>query len=256
MFTKSMSSKYLFDPHTAESLADTLYELGKDLGAKRQFPMAIKWLDRSHEVLTTQEPDKLSINAGELRVSITESLVKANLKLQDPVATERAKTLLDALEADIGQKLIVLLMRLELLSASTDESFDSISYSDILHRMTLSMVLSEANFKLIMHHIRKLNGKSPTLACQVLDEFVRSRVLPEEKENWIEKVIITRVWLTLRLSDDLAVITSLTAFLVVVSANIKKPVAPAASLAAHTVSLRDLIPEKAMLTTLAAMAAD
>lgn len=237
MFKKSISSQEIFDSNTAESLADVLYEIGKGLLGKQQYQMAVKWLDRAFEVLTGQELDRLSMDASELRISIIESLVKALLGLQEQETFDRATNLVSLLESEVGDKLIVLLLKLELHSSPTNETFDSSSYGDVLRRMSRTLSLSPANFKLIMYHIRKLNDKSPSLACKTLDDLLKLRVLPESKEEWIEKVLITRLYMTVGQRDSDDVLLLLEKLFSVIVESVKQPVSPAATLAAHTVSL-------------------
>ena len=235
MYKKSMSCQQTFDPSTAESLADVLFEMGNDFLDKQQYENAVKWLGRSYEVIDDQELDKMSPNISELSLSIAESLIKANLALQTPDATDKARSLLDTLEQTMGNRLVVSILRLDILSASTNESFDSTSYGNALNRMSCSMILSDLNFKLMMHHIRKLNDKSPSLACHALDNFARMRLLSNVKEDWLEKVIVTRVWLTVNQRDSTEALASLEAILSEISIVLENPASSAVTLAAHTV---------------------
>lgn len=225
----------LFDPDTAESLADVLYEIGKDFLQREQYPLAIKWLERSYEILNAQELDRLSIDASELRTSIMQSLIKSLLGLKLPQATERAQDLVGNLESVVGDKLVVLLLKLEVNSAVTTEEFDTGSYYDILQRMTRSMILTDPTFKLFMFHIRKLAGKSPTLACKALDELLTLRILNSDNVHFVEKVIMTRLWITISHRGSEDVIKDLDELFSMILANITKPVSSAATVAAYTV---------------------
>lgn len=237
LFEQSMSSQHLFDPHTAESLADVLYEMGKDLLGRKEYRLASKWLERAYDALNQQELDKLSIDASELRVSIVQSLIKALLGSEGPEALERARSLVTLLEDELGDKLIVLLLKLELLCAPTPEPFDSSSYSDVLHRMTRTMFLNEGNFRLIMFHIRKLNDKSPSLACKALDEILTLRLLHAEelKDSWIGKTLVTRLYFTVNERDSPDALQLLHDLFEVIMTNITRPLTSDAALAAHTV---------------------
>jgi hypothetical protein len=234
MFKKSIAAQHFFNPHTAESLADILFEMGKDLLHKQQYQMAIKWLDRSSRVLNGQDLDRLSMDASELRMSIMEASVKALIGLQEEAAADKARSIIDLLENEIGDKLIVLLLRLEMLSAVNTECFDSNAYSDILQRMTRAMILTESNFKLVLYHIRKLNDKSPILACKAIDDFLRLRVLQSGHDEWIEKTLITRLWMTVDQRDNMESLVSLEMIFTSIAANIAKPLSSAVTLAAHT----------------------
>jgi len=235
MFNQSMASGTIFDPNTAENLADVLYEMGKDLLQNKQHKLAAKWLERALDVLTGQELDRLSMDASELKMSIAELFIKALLGTQDQDSADKARNLVGLLESEVGDKLIVLLLKLELLSSANQETFDSNSYADILRRMTRSIVLNEENFKLIMYHIRKLNDKSPSLACRALDELLRLRVLDEEKEEWIEKILITRLYMTVGQRDSDNALFGLEQLFSLIVSNIKQPIGSTATIAAHAV---------------------
>jgi hypothetical protein len=235
MYKLSISSIESFESNTAENLADVLYEMGKDLLHKQQFPLAVKWLDRAYEVLSSQELDRLSIDASELRTSIIQTLIKALLCLKDQEAIERARSLVSLLESVLGDKLIVLLLKLEILSAPSAGAFDSGQYSDVLQRMTRYLLITDANFKLFMFHVRKLNDKSPSLACKALDEFLGLRILKEEREEYIEKVLITRLWITVNQRESPKALASLQELFTFIATNTTKPISSAATHGAHTV---------------------
>lgn len=238
MFNKSVSSRQIFDPNTAESLADVLYEMGKDLLGKKQYKSAAKWLDRSLEILTSQELDRLSMDASELKLSIAESLVKSQLGTEDQEAIAKARDLIEQLSDESGDKLILLLLKLE-LSASA-EVFESDNYADLLRRIIRSTILSAENFKLITYHIRKLYDNSPALANKILDEFLRLRILPEDKQDWVEKLLVTRLYMTIGQHQETErsneALKDLEDLLSDIASDLKQPLSSGATLAAHAVS--------------------
>lgn len=235
MFNKTISFGQYFDHNTSESLADVLYEMGKDMLGKPDYKMAIKWLGRAYEVLNGQELDKLSMDAGELRISIIQSGIRACISIKDKESIEQARRWLGLLEHELGDRLVVLLLKLEMLEIPTDDSFDCNAYSDVIQKMARSLALNDANFRLIMYYIRKLKEKSPSLACQALDELLDLRVLREDREEWIEKVLITRLWMTLGHRDDGETLEFLDKMFTKLQNNLTKPVGSPATLAAHTV---------------------
>lgn len=217
------------DPGTAESLADLLFEMGKEMHNKKQYELAVKWLERAYNIIESQELDKLSIDASHLRTSIIQCSVTALLGIQREDATEKARSLVNLLEDEIGDKLIVHLLKLELLLSSTD-TFDHNAYATVLHRMIRSsIVITDSNFKLVMHHIRKLNDKSPSVACQVIDEFFQRRILKAEKQEWVEALLVNRIWMTTSQRDGDDVIASVAAILETVASNINKAISASAT---------------------------
>lgn len=238
MFKKAALREQDLDPDTAESLADLLFEIGKDLLRKKQYEMAVKWLERAHNVLTAQELEKLSTDATDLRTSIIQNRIQALLGLDREDAFYLANNLVETLENEVGDKLIVLLLRLELLSAPINQIFDVDAYGDIINRMIRTVTLTEGNFKLIMHHIRKLNDKGPSSACNMLDIFLQSRLFQAENEGWIEKALINRLWMSTCQKDGPDVIVSVKKVLDMVGANMNKALGPSATHAAETVCWR------------------
>jgi hypothetical protein len=234
MYTNASLSERFFDPSTAESLADLLFEMGKELLGKKQFDLAVKWLDRAFMVLNSQELDKLSSDASELRTSIIQCSVKALLGVGQHDAKEKADNLVGLLENEVGDKLIVLLLRLELLSVS-GEVFDSVSYGTVLQRIIRTVALTDPNFRLIMHHIRKLNDKSPSLACNALDEFLQNRVVEADNDEWLETVLINRLWMATSQRDGVDVLSSVQRILDMVLSNVERPMGSSATFAAQMV---------------------
>jgi hypothetical protein len=74
MFSKCKQLITALMPTTAESLADLLYEVGKDCLTKRNYETAVRWLERAYDVLAEQDLELLSPEAGELRLSTMHSI--------------------------------------------------------------------------------------------------------------------------------------------------------------------------------------
>jgi hypothetical protein len=74
MFAKCKQLTRSFTPSTAENLADLFYEIGKSMLVKHMFELAVRWLERAYDVLGEQDIEILSSEAGELRLSIMQSI--------------------------------------------------------------------------------------------------------------------------------------------------------------------------------------
>lgn len=220
----------------AENFSDLLFDIGRELLDKDQHEMAVKWLDRAYSILATQDLDRLSFEAGELRTSIIQSLVTAHLSLLTEDSFEKAAGLVNLLEHEVGDKLIVLLLRLELLSSPMNDVFDGSDYGAILRRMIKTVVFTDSNLKLILHRIHILHVKNPSIACTVLDELLLSRVLPEANMVWTEKVLIARLSMSIAQRDSLEMLDSLNSVLDQVARAVAKPVGPDVTSLAQTVS--------------------
>ncbi|KAL6711348.1 sporulation-specific protein 22 [Coniothyrium glycines] len=193
MFAKCKQLNHVGQAQLLESLADLCYEIGKDRFAKRDYDLAIRWLERAYDFLGDQESELSSPEAGELRLSTMHNIVQAHMKLRTPESKDKAWQMVKLLETDFGDKMIVLLLKIELLSEA--ETMDTPEFYNVLLRMIRTVVLNDANFKTIMHHIHRIKEHSIGTACRILEDLIEIRLFREENEKWIEKALVTRIWL-------------------------------------------------------------
>jgi len=66
----------------AEELADLMFEVGQGFVKRSEHKLAAKWLDRSLHILSAQDGDMLSPDAGELKLSTMNYLSKSNVSDQ------------------------------------------------------------------------------------------------------------------------------------------------------------------------------
>ncbi|KAK4245326.1 meiosis protein SPO22/ZIP4 like-domain-containing protein [Corynascus novoguineensis] len=188
MYSKTDYLRPLLTPEYAERLADVLYEIGKSLSAKGDFKIAIKWFERANDIINGQKFEQFSHQGLELRLAIIQALVTALLAAGIPEGIEKAKNYIDFIEAKSGNKFVVSLLKLELLQNTPAKVFDSEAYADVLLYIIQNFSFSESAFILIIHHIRKLHDKSP------------------EKDEWLEKAVVTRMWMITNQRDSLEAI--------------------------------------------------
>lgn len=164
----------------------------------------MKWLERAYCWINTPDLDQLSRAAAELRFAISRALVHAHLHTEAPDRLDKAENLAQFLENELGDTMMVLLLRLEILVATPAESFDSSSYASVIRRMITTTDLSDVTFKVILHHIRKLEDKSPSTGMTLLDQFLQGKILSSGCGDWIERVTVLRTYMatTYRESQD------------------------------------------------------
>ncbi|KAI1474952.1 SPO22-domain-containing protein [Daldinia eschscholtzii] len=231
LYEKVQDFKHTANPASAENFADSFFEIGKDLAAKKNFSLAVKWLERAHEFINHQDLEQLSREVVELRLTISQALIRAYLNLNTAESFKSAENHVCYVESELGDKLVVLLLRLELLLSSPAEVFDSNAYAAVLRRMIRSLEISESSFNLMVHHIRKLDDKSPSLASSVLGEFITLRVLPTQQGSWIERAIVLCVQMATARRDTYETIQELGTMFDNIAAKLEKPLSAAAVLA-------------------------
>ncbi|OTB03528.1 hypothetical protein M426DRAFT_73943 [Hypoxylon sp. CI-4A] len=234
LYEKVQGYKNTTDPVSAENLADSLFEIGKDLTEKKNFPLAVKWLERAYEFIDAPELAELSREAVELRLAISQALVRAYLHTDTTDGRQKAENHVGYIESEMGDKLVVLLLRLELLSSSPAEEFDSDAYSGVLRRMIRSIDISDSSFNLMVHHIYKLDARNPSAAHSVLDEFITSQVLHSQNSKWVERAVVLRTSLTTKNCDASETIDRLSIMFNSVEANVEDALSATAVLAVQT----------------------
>lgn len=65
------SARISTDTSVSESLADLLFEIGRDLFRRQDYYRASKWLERAHGVLSECDMEQFNLDAQELRLSIS-----------------------------------------------------------------------------------------------------------------------------------------------------------------------------------------
>lgn len=241
MYGKSKSFIKEIDPTSAEELADALFEIGDSFLQKKDYLMAAKWLGRAHELINSQELERLTREATELRLAISRAVIHSLIGIHTTNSFQQAEDHVACLESELGDKLLVLLLRLEIIDSAPGEIFDGESYANILRRMFRSMCLSDATFLLAISHIRKLDDKCPTMAVPVLDEFLLDLVIPSQKTEWIDRTVLLRVMLATHRRNSSDVISNLTLTFDRVAERIEKPLSVDPTQAIVTVKSRTFV---------------
>ena len=192
MYAKINSIADTLDVTATENLADVLLEIGKSIFKQGDSPGALYWLDGAYEELSKHEMESMSGEAGDLKVSIMHHLVKVLMRLEGEEHRARAWNIVRDLEINHGGRLAVSLLKLDLFAQEPEPSAQD--YQLILDKIILSVHLTEANVKTILHHLHQLRRWSPLLAQKSLATLISQRLLEATEPAWIEKAIVMSVW--------------------------------------------------------------
>jgi hypothetical protein len=217
--------------------------MGRDMASKKDFQMAVKWLDRAQDIINAHDLEWLSHEALDLRMAIMQAYVTALINLETNEGFTKADNLIQFLQSEMGSTMVVLVLKLELLTKAPAEIFDSEAYATILSQMItcssqkdLAITIAgqspgHPDFRLIIHHIGKLHDKNATLGCAVLDEFILA-LCKSEHDAWIERLVTKRIWMATHRSDLVESVDAAQAIL----SHIQKPLSADATVAVQTVS--------------------
>ncbi|KAK0732676.1 meiosis protein SPO22/ZIP4 like-domain-containing protein [Apiosordaria backusii] len=237
MYTKAERLRSFLTRDYTERLADVLYEIGKSLSGKQDYKIAVKWLERANEVVNGLGIDQLTREGVELRLAILQGLVSALLGTGTEEDHNKAKNYVDFLEVEMGNKMVVSLLKLEVLHKMPQaEVFDEEGYADVLRHLIRNFDGKKkggAEFKLIVHHIRKLHEKSPGAGCAVLDDFILVlRTVGNGGQEFMEKALVTRMWMMTQQRDSTDTVRGLGELF----GNITRAVSAEAAVAAQALS--------------------
>lgn len=238
MYSKSSIAPDGLGPAMAETLADLLYEMGKEMLEKKQYELAVRWLERAYDTVAEQDLERMSADAGELRLCIMSSLVRALLSPRGSGGHEdignnaRAWHLLQLMENEFPEKLVVSLLTLDLLLAEAEMQADR--YRAVLNKMIRTVTLTASNVKTVMHYIHKIRERQPNIACGLLDTLITIRLFDASTsmQEWLDKAIVTRVWISTDMTGD-EVIKGTQRLFDETLANIGKPLEPTVTHAAQ-----------------------
>lgn len=218
-------------PTSTEKIADSLFQVGKGLLSKQDYPMAEKWLQRTWDLINHHQLQVLSRDAVQLRIAVLQALVTVFMGIQTTESIDKAQNIVKYVESEIGDQPIILLLNLEILSKSPAEVFDGEAYAHVLRRMIRGFQPTEAHFKLLAHQIHVLHSKCPGLGCSVLEEFL-SHLVKDGKTTWIDKVVIKRIHMAVSHRDFEGTVDDARKAV----SRLEKPVSADAAFAAQTVS--------------------
>ena len=178
---------------SAEEFADLFFEIGHGQNKNMQWTEAVYWLRRAYDVLRSKSQDLLSDDSGELRVRVMHDMARALLKLETDGSQKEAWKIVRELEIDSGDRLVVLLLRLDVLA--TDISHSVQDYCETIHKIIHTTIhLTDTSIRTIFHHIHKLISQNPLMAHSTLLALLKERLLGTEETKWIEKALITIIW--------------------------------------------------------------
>lgn len=223
----------------AEKCADLCFEIGKSLFRADATYQGLKWLERAYDTLTMHAEEHLSGDAYELRLCVLQYLIRANLGLKEGLGLDKAAELASLLEQDFPNCIIVPLLKLEILAASSD--LNAASYFSELQRLINTGIITDEIFKSILGHVHHLKDHDGELAVEAVDILITSRLLEQDKLDWIEKACVTRIWLTTeKLAGHPKQLAALSQLLAMLQGALREPVSSHASHACQTVRCADL----------------
>ncbi|KAL2755292.1 hypothetical protein ACRALDRAFT_2105736, partial [Sodiomyces alcalophilus JCM 7366] len=234
MYNKTEELRRSLDRASAEHLAEVLFGMGKDLSIRKDYVTGAKWLDRAYEVINVPELDQLSRDGIELRLVIARTLVSALLHTGIPEDAKVASNVVEHMAVELGEKPVVLVLRLQLLQQAPPELFDEAVYADILTRMIRTFNFSDAFYKLIDHHIGKLYQRHPTLGCSAMDEWLKSQLVKSPRPEWMQRALLRRVSMATNQEDTGEAIRSLGNLVTSLYGSLGKPVDSSTAVAAVT----------------------
>jgi tetratricopeptide (TPR) repeat protein len=238
MFNKAtgdVPSPAALEPQAAEYMAKALFEIGSGLYKEKAYPTAVEWLQRAFDILSKVDALYLSELGSEIRLNATHNLARACIKSGTAEHLEKARNIIDLMAEEWPSRLATSLLELELVQAQNAGDFNA--YHRILLRVIDTTQLSEQTFKIIMGKIHLLVTKKATGPVkECLDALIHKRLLPMDREDWLARAFVTRLWATIQDQDcrEEVTIQKLYELLDAIAKHLEKPLSPTATYAAQS----------------------
>lgn len=240
MLAKIRLDPDVLEPHTAEEIADTLFEIGRSQSRQQQWSEATYWLERAHDAISGRALESLSSDAEELRIGIIHDLVRALINQQGEESRAKAWNFIHKLDVECSDRLVVLLLKLDLFGLDPAHSLQD--HCDVLQKIVRIVHITNTNIKTILHYVHKLRAHSPTLAHTVLVTLFSERLLGADQPRWLERILVTIIWNCTTSSQSLDTMASLGELLGTLESDSSQALSPAATHAAQIVCLNQTPP--------------
>ena len=236
MLTKARCGPIQSMASSVEIFADTLFEIGRSQARKSRWPEALYWLEQANDLISTQKLQAMSDDAEELRKGIMHGVARALMNTQGEVNLAKAWDIVQRLNAECGESLLVLLLKLDIFAMDLTRPIQE--YRDMLQMIVHTVHLSDTNMKTILHHVHKLKDRSPIMAYETLKTLILERLLNSKSPVWLENILITIIWTCTTSSTDFSdILSSLSELLNTLAASYQQALSPSATHAAQTVRL-------------------
>jgi len=223
------------EPNCAEELADTLFEIGRSQSQKLRWSEATYWLERACDAISGHALEALSSDAEELQISIMHGMARALINQESKESRMKAWDLIHKLDVECGERLVVLLLKLDLYAADT--AHPPQDHCDVLQRIVRTVHLTDTNIKTILHHVHKLRARSPSMAHTILVLLFSERLLGAEQPKWLEKAFVTIIWNCTTTTGISDVLSSMGELLDTFASGSNQVLSPSATHAAQIVRL-------------------
>ena len=120
------------------------------------------------------------------------ALVKALVDTDGEDNRKKAWNVIHELDVAHGDRLIVLLLKLDLYAL--DVTFSAQEFGDILHSIIRTVHLTDTNVKTALHYVHILRTRNSSMAHTVLVSLATERLIDAEESAWLEKTLITITW--------------------------------------------------------------
>jgi len=134
-------------PDLTEKATDLFHKIGKSLAINGTTGPAMEWCERTIQTLDDCSSEDLSLDAVELRLPVTATLVETLLARGDESSYQRAVTLIQQLEEvfGLGNRIAVSLLQFKTLTHK--QPVDVERMSGVLRHMIRLAVLTDQSFK-------------------------------------------------------------------------------------------------------------
>lgn len=175
-------------------VAELLFDHGAQLLEQEKAEKSIAWLTRCNELITTQD----DVRYEDLRINATQNLTRAYILRGEESDLDSASDLLELAAESYPVAGWLYSLRLDYIARRYPDEIAP--FSALLQSMIRIVQLTTHTFQSIIRKVHDLHKLSLNAACDALD-LLLPRTADADETQWIEKSLITRIWVASQVSE-------------------------------------------------------
>ncbi|KZZ87885.1 Meiosis specific protein SPO22 [Ascosphaera apis ARSEF 7405] len=182
----------------AEAFADICYDIGHSHLGEKDFPLAVKWLERAFDALSKHDLGALSPDADELRLAVLHALARAKMVSPDGDSMD-VNILTEVLSKEYGNRLPVMLLNIEMISKEPEP--DCELYHEKLVGLLRTVPLTDANLNMLSQESFCIDNSVQLmqdlldLAADALYQLIFQRLVLHHDPVPLERGFVTFIWM-------------------------------------------------------------
>lgn len=188
MFTKVKSLLSPANGPTGEMAIETMIYIGGTSMRANDYDAAYKWYLRADELF---REDAHQPAGSILRQDIFQGLIESLVAKNSAKSNQQARQVLSLAEKELGDRLVILHWKLDILENSAYEA-DIGAYARTISKLIDALDFTDHSLRKLFYHTDRLAKRDMGAACHLLDKLLADEMFQSTKRHWFEISLVSR----------------------------------------------------------------